>query len=62
VTGLPITGPFQLAQAVTPPASVPALGTLDVPGRFVAQAEGPNGGRHDGTLTVVPTPPASPSR
>ncbi len=61
VTGLPITGPFQLATPITLPATVPAFGTLDVPVRFTAQVEGPNGGRNDGTLTVLSSDADEPS-
>jgi hypothetical protein len=53
VTGLALTGPFELVTPVALPATVPVGGALEVPVRFIAQEEGADGGRHDGTLTVT---------
>ena len=48
ITGLPITGPWQLVTPPALPAAIPGGGQLDVQVRFVATA----GDQHNGTLTV----------
>jgi hypothetical protein len=62
VTGLALTGPFQFVAPAALPAAVPAGGALELPVRFVAQEEGPAGGRHDGTLTISSDAANAPSR
>lgn len=48
LTGLPITGPWQLASNVALPTTVAAGGQLDIPVRFTATS----GAVHNGTLTI----------
>ncbi|GAA1844567.1 malectin domain-containing carbohydrate-binding protein [Microlunatus capsulatus] len=52
VTGLPVTGPFQLVNPAVAPALVPVGGQLQVPVRFTATSGGAANGLWTGTLTV----------
>lgn len=58
ITGLPISGPWQLVSPPTLPATVAAGGQLDVPIKFVATS----GRVTTGTLTVQSDDPSTPSK
>ena len=52
ITGLPITGPWQLVNGPTLPATVPVGGQLDLTVKFTATSAGPNGGLYNGALNI----------
>ena len=52
ITGLPITGPWQLVNGPALPANVPAGGQLDLKVRFAAQNASTTDGLYEGTLDI----------
>jgi len=58
ITGLPITGPWQLVSPITLPATIAVGGQLDVPLKFVATS----GRVSSGTLTIQSDDPTAPSK
>jgi hypothetical protein len=58
ISGLPITGPWQLASPITLPATVAAGGQLDIPLKFIATS----GRVWNGTLTVQSDDPTAPNK
>jgi hypothetical protein len=62
IQGLTIAGPFQLITPPTLPAIIQPGASLNVSMLFTATGEGPNGGPHDGTLTITSNAANAPSR
>jgi hypothetical protein len=62
IQGLAINGPFQLITPPTLPAIIQPGASLNVSMLFTATGEGPNGGPHDGTLTITSNAANAPSR
>ena len=62
VTGLSLTGPFQLVAPPALPASIAPGANLVVSVLFTATGEGPNGGPHDGALTIASNGANAPTR
>ena len=52
ISGLQITGPWQLVNGPSLPATVPVNGQLDLTVKFTATSAGSNGGLYNGTLNV----------
>jgi hypothetical protein len=62
IQGLTIDGPFQLITPPTLPAIIQPGASLMVSMLFTAKGEGPNGGPHNGSLTITSNAANAPTR